>query len=96
MIAHSPDAAVTASTIPRKMDAKQKAQQGFSLVKEAILECLGENPEGLGNAQVAEALDLHTDYKGSSEDYLTWAVLGVLMNEQKVRRDGRRYLLAVK
>ena len=76
------------------MDAKQKAQQGFSLLKEAILECLREHPEGLGNAQVADALDLHTDYKGGSEDYLTWAVLGMLMNEAKVRRNGRRYIVA--
>jgi hypothetical protein len=39
-------------------------------------------------------LDMHSGYLGGQKDYLTWSVLGLLLNEQKVLRKGRRYYLA--
>ena len=76
------------------MGSKQKAQQGLALIKEAILESLQSHLMGLTNAEIADALDLRSDYLGGQKDYLPWSVLGLLLNDKQIRRSGRRYLLA--
>lgn len=75
------------------METKEKAQKALMLLKEAIIECLGKHPEGLTNAEVADFLDLRSDYLGGQKDYLSWSVLGLLLNAKKIRRSGRRYVL---
>jgi hypothetical protein len=74
------------------MDSKQKAQQGLALIKEAILESLQSHPEGLTNSEIADLLDLRSDYLGGQKDYLPWSVLGLLLNDKQIRRTGRRYV----
>jgi hypothetical protein len=76
------------------MTPHEKAQQGLSLLKEAILEVLRNHPEGLQNAQIADLLGLRSDYKGANKDYLSWSVLGLLFNNAQVERKGRRYSLS--
>jgi uncharacterized protein len=73
------------------MTPHDKAQQGLSLLKEAILEILANHPEGLQNAEIAEHLGLRSDYKGANKDYLSWSVLGLLLNNSQIDRKGRRY-----
>jgi len=75
------------------MQAKETGHQGLNLLKAAILQCLKDHPDGLRNADIADMLDMHSDYLGGQKDYLTWSVLGLLLNEQKVLRKGRRYYL---
>ncbi len=62
-------------------------------MKEAILNLLVGKPEGLTNAEIADLLDIRSDYKGSQKDYLSWSVLGLLLNEGRIIRKGRRYIL---
>ena len=76
------------------MTPHEKAQRGLSLLKEAVLEVLGNHPEGLQNAQIADLLGLRSDYKGANKDYLSWSVLGLLFNSAQVERKGRRYSLS--
>jgi len=79
------------------MSARQprtQAQQGLALLKEAILGILAQKTDGLTNAELADLLDIRSDYQGSQKDYLSWSVLGLLLNEGKVVRKGRRYFLA--
>lgn len=78
------------------MDSKQKAQQGVALIKEAILESLEGHPEGLTNAEIADLLDLRSDYLGRQKDFLPWSVLGLLLNKNQIRRSGRKYQLPPK
>ena len=78
------------------MEPQQKAQQGLALIKEAMLEALKNHPEGLTNSEIADLLDLRSDYLGGQKDYLPWSVLGLLLNDKEIRRSGRRYLLAEK
>jgi len=75
------------------MQLKDRAQQGLSLIKEAILNALAQNETGLTNSQIAESLDLRSDYQGGNKDYLTWSVLGLLLNAGQVRRENRKYFL---
>ena len=75
------------------MEQRKKAQQGLALIKEAILESLEGHPDGLTNSEIADLLDLRSDYLGGQKDYLPWSVLGLLLNNKQIRRNGRRYLI---
>jgi len=68
--------------------AKEKAQVGLSLLKEAVLEFAKVNPKGITNSDTASLLGLRSDYGGGSKDYLSYSILGLLMREGKLARDG--------
>ena len=74
-------------------DPRQQAQQGLMLLKEAILSVLAQETDGLTNAEIARLLDIRSDYKGAAKDYVSWSVLGLLLNEGRIVRRGRRYFL---
>ena len=84
-----PSGAATASrvTVTVPLGAREKAQLGLSLLKDAVLELAKANTKGVRNSDVSKALGLQSDYAGGSKDYLAWSVLGLLMREGKMRRD---------
>jgi hypothetical protein len=67
---------------------REKAQLGLALLKEAILELAKANPKGVSNSDAASLLGLRSDYGGGSKDYLSYSVIGILMREGKLERDG--------
>ena len=67
---------------------REKAQLGLSLLKEAVLEFAKANPKGISNSEAASLLGLRSDYGGGSKDYLSYSVIGLLMREGKVEREG--------
>jgi uncharacterized protein len=73
------------------MTPYDKAQEGVNLLKQAILETLKTHPEGLRNADIANTLDIRSDYLGGNKDYLSWSILGLLLNEKAIERKGRKY-----
>ena len=66
--------------------AKEKAQLGLALLKEAVLELAKANPNGVTNSDTASLLGLRSDYGGGSKDYLSYSVLGILLREGKLER----------
>ncbi len=68
--------------------AKEKAQLGLSLLKDAVLEFAKANPGGVSNAETASLLGLRSDYGGGSKDYLSYSLLGLLMRDGKLERSG--------
>ncbi len=78
------------------MKPHEQAQQGLNLLKEAILGILAQKSDGLRNAEIAELLEIRSDYQGEQKDYLSWSVLGLLLNEGKVVRKGNKYFVAGK
>ncbi|HMV61819.1 MAG TPA: hypothetical protein PKE01_00695 [Rhodocyclaceae bacterium] len=76
---------------------REKAQLGLALLKDAILEMAKANPRGITNSDAASLLGLRSDYGGGSKDYLSYSVIGLLMREGKVQRDGasRRHIARV-
>ena len=78
------------------MKPNEKAQKGLKLLEEAILEILAQKSDGLRNAEIAEILEIHSDYLGEQKDYLSWSVLGLLLNESKVVRKGNKCFVAGK
>ena len=63
------------------------AQQGLQLIEQAIIGLLEANPQGLRNAQIADLLGLHSDFRGNQKDYLTYSVLGGLIAKENVTRN---------
>lgn len=66
----------------------EKAQLGLALIKDAILELAKANPKGITNSDAASALRIRSDYGGGSKDYLSYSVLGLLMRDGKLARQG--------
>lgn len=67
--------------------AREQAQLGLSLLKQAILEFAKANVKGISNSDAASLLGLRSDYGGGSKDYLSYSVIGLLMREGKLARD---------
>ena len=74
-------------TIPH--GAKEKAQIGLQLLKDSVLELAAANRNGVTNAETASLLGLRSDYGGGSKDYLSYSILGLLMREGRLVREGR-------
>ncbi len=69
----------------------EKAQIGLALLKAAILEFAGANQHGIANADAASLLGLRSDYRGRQKDYLSYSVLGLLLREGKIHRNGNKH-----
>lgn len=78
--------------------AKERAQLGLTILKEAVLELVRANRMGVTNSDVAGLLGLRSDYGGGSKDYLSFSILGILMRDGKVRREvgSRKHLASVR
>jgi hypothetical protein len=66
------------------MDERNEAQAGLKQIQEAIVALLRREPDGLRNAEIAEALNLRSDFRGRQKDYLTYSVLGGLIDQGRV------------
>tara|TARA_B100000315_G_C14458069_1_gene532389 strand:- start:166 stop:402 length:237 start_codon:yes stop_codon:yes gene_type:complete len=73
------------------MTPKEQAQEGLNLLKESILKTIENNPGGVSNIDVARELDIESDYQGAQKNYLSWSILGLLLNEEKVKRVDQLY-----
>jgi hypothetical protein len=54
-------------------------------LEEAIMALLSGH-DGLTNSEIAEDLDLHSSHEGGQKDYLTYSILGILMEKGKVEK----------
>jgi len=76
------------------MTAEEKAHEGLRLLKQATLEVVALHPEGLRHADIVKLLDIPSDYQGKQKNYLSWSVVGLLINAGLLRREGMRYFPA--
>lgn len=67
----------------------EKASIGLDLLKEAVVELAKANIDGITNADCAKALGLQSNYGGGSKDYLSFSLLGLLIEEGRLQRDDR-------
>ncbi len=74
------------------MTPKQKATAALRDLEDSVCEYIAEHPEGVRNADIAEALNLHSNFEGKNCDYLSWSILGLLLDAKRVRyvRQGNR------
>jgi hypothetical protein len=67
------------------MTPREQSVHAVQLLKQSVLAYLSDHPNGVTNAEVAEALKLRSDFEGNSKDYLSYSILGLLIGESKVR-----------
>ena len=67
------------------------AQEGLRLIENAILRLLDVNSQGLRNIEIADSLGLRSSSQGNQRNYLTYSVLGNLIEDGKVVKEGTRY-----
>jgi hypothetical protein len=65
---------------------KDRAGQGLRTIKDSILDLLAQYPEGLTNVEIAIMLGLESS-RGGHRNFLTWTILGLMMDEGRVRFD---------
>ena len=68
----------------RDTSALEAGQQGLHQIEEAILNLLETHPEGLRNVEIADLLGLRSDFKGGQRNYLTYTILGGLLERGTV------------
>ena len=64
-------------------EIKNLASSALKQMEEAILALLVKY-DGLTNSEIAERLNLRCSHEGGQKNYLTYSVLGVLMEKGKV------------
>jgi hypothetical protein len=70
------------------MSPAAKVEAGYKLMKEAVAEYLGSHPEGVSAADMRDALGFTDENeKGERKGYAMWAVLNLLIREERVRID---------
>lgn len=78
------------------MTPKERAQAARREIEGAILELLSEHPNGLRNVDIAEGLGLRSSQSDNHKNYLTWAILGGLAQQQRIKKlAGRNPLYVV-
>lgn len=77
---------------------RERAQLGVNLLKQAVLEFAKANERGITNSDAASLLGLRSDYGGGSKDYLSYSIIGLLMREGKLAREGasKRHIAQVR
>jgi uncharacterized protein len=65
----------------------EKAAIGLDLLKDAVVELAKANHGGITNADCAKALGLQSNYRGGAKDYLSFSILGLLLDEGRLKRD---------
>lgn len=66
------------------MESRQKAQKALTDLKAAVYEFIKAN-NGLYHAEIVRALGLESDFEGKQKNYLSWSVIGLLVNEGAIR-----------
>lgn len=72
------------------MNPKRKAQFGRDLLEEAVVDLLAAKGESMSHAEIVRALDIASDFEGTQTNYLSWSILGLLVNDGTVRYEGTK------
>ncbi len=75
------------------MTPREKAKAAVAMLEQAVIEVLEASPDGLRHADIVRLLDIPSDYLGNQKNYLSWSVVGLLMNAGKIQRVGDRYFV---
>lgn len=71
---------------------RQKTDAALAVIKDAIVELLQSERDGLTNSAIAEKLGLQSEYEGKHKGYLSWSIIGLLLRDRRIHKIGRKYL----
>jgi hypothetical protein len=64
--------------------AKVLAKNGISLLEAAVLEALKGHSDGLGNVDIAKALDLYEPASAHQKNFMTWKIIARLLDSKRI------------
>lgn len=67
------------------MSNLENAQNGLGLIKEAIFKTIKQHPNGIANSEIVKLLMLQSDFEGNQKNYLSWSIIGLLVNEERIK-----------
>ena len=62
----------------------ENSKKWLLLIEQSIEQLLIERPQWLRNSEIAKILGLESKHDGKQSNYLTYSVLGILMDKGKV------------
>lgn len=68
------------------IDLYEESQKGLTLIERAIEKLLMIESEGLSNSEIAHSLGLESNHQGKQINYLTYSVLGIMMEKGFVKK----------
>jgi hypothetical protein len=72
------------------MKSSHKAQFGRDLIKDAVIQLLRENGTPMTHADIVRELGIPSDFEGGNGNFLSWSILGLLVNDGSIRYQGDR------
>ena len=70
------------------------AREGLVFLERSILGVLAQHPNGLSNIEITKLLGLQSGRGGNQKNYLSWSILGRLMQANRIvatkRTDSRK------
>lgn len=73
--------------INKSIELQEMARVGMNQIETSIIELLKRNPTGLSNQDIANELGLQSSHEGNQKNYLTYSILGNLMEAGLVFKD---------
>jgi len=73
------------------MKPSLKAQFGRDLIMEAVIQVLESANHSMSHAEIVHALGIPSDFEGQNSNYLSWSILGLLVNEGTIEYSGDRH-----
>lgn len=70
---------------------KLEVSEGLTKIESAIICFIKNHPEGVSNGQIAHELGLESDIEGKHKNYLSWSILGNLVNRKLISKHGQRH-----
>ena len=80
---------LTESTLNVPDGCYEKVQFGLDMMTAGILEFIKANNVGVTNGDVTKYLGIHSEYQGGSINYLSYSILGLLLKDNKISKNGR-------
>jgi len=68
------------------IDLYEESQKGLTLIEKAMEKLLMIESEGLSNSEIAHSLGLESSHQGKQINYLTYSVLGIMMERGSVKK----------
>lgn len=72
------------------MEPSKKAQFGRDLIMEAVIDLLRKQKRPMTHADIVRELDIPSDFEGGNSNYLSWSILGLLVNDGTITYEGDR------
>jgi hypothetical protein len=74
-----------------RVTPSEKAQRGRDLICDAVVELLEASKTAMSHAEIVNQLGIQSDFEGKSQNYLSWSVLGILVNQGRIKYVGSRH-----